>query len=92
MIKKPPAKPATQQGKDRIRFGALAEPLKVQLAIFHFPDDLVEHFQADANAVTRLLIRGFCGEAAARDMRKRLVNKIGKAFQDQVAAAVGMKT
>ena len=58
-------------------FGALAPPLAEQL-----PDgakikrtDLI-HFQKDADAITRLFVRGYLSDAGTSGARKRLMQKI----------------
>lgn len=52
-------------------FGALAPSLKEQLGQF-----CPEEFQADADAITRLEVRGIVIPSGARAARKRLVRSI----------------
>ncbi len=69
-----------------IRFGALCKPITVQLAEqgVNFYGNRSEkstsarHFQRDADAITRLSLRGFMSAAAARNARKKLLGRISK--------------
>lgn len=68
--------------KDTIRLslGALAEPLTAQLrtqGCFLESGD-ADHLQADADAITRLVIRGYMTEAASRRARRRLVERVAE--------------
>lgn len=56
-----------------VRFGALAPSLAQQLD--RKPSD-VELWQRDADAITRLRLRGLISERVARDARKRLLSVI----------------
>ena len=71
-----------------IRFGALSLPLAKQLHGRNLSNDVVECIQRDADAVTRLLIRGFIPESLARKARQRIMKDISK----EVLAAHKAKT
>jgi len=66
-----------------IHFGALVEPLAIQLkdVIQYLPN--IEHFQKDADAIVRLNLRGYISSSAAQTMRKQLVKKIDKEGKEQ---------
>jgi hypothetical protein len=63
------------------RFGALSDPLKVQLdeQKAHVPPLDVLQFQQDANAITRLSLRGLITDGQTRAARQKLTNRIAKA-------------
>lgn len=67
---------------DRIflHFAPLAPPLADQLAEqgVTLPTEDVEHFQHDADAVTRLYLRGLIPFSQAGKVRERLFNRILK--------------
>jgi FAD synthase len=56
-----------------LRFGAVAPPLHQQLGIAPVA---VDPFQADADAITRLVVRGLLSDAEAERARLRLGRKI----------------
>lgn len=67
-----------------IVFGAMAPKLKRQLAgalPASFFDDDVPHWQADADAITRLAIRRLLPEAQVVMARNRLVRSIERATE-----------
>ena len=61
-----------------IHFGALAQLLADQLSGYNISPDLVEHYQMDADSITRLVVRGIIPAGEAEKARKRLVKKIGE--------------
>lgn len=56
-------------------FGATAPPLHEQLGV---SKALAKSWQQDADAITRLKVRGLLGEGEARTARQRLVRSIEK--------------
>jgi hypothetical protein len=56
----------------KIAFGAMCPKLSEQI------DGLPEEFDRDADAITRLIIRGFLSESVATSCRKKLVKNIEK--------------
>ena len=58
-----------------IELGALCKPLSEQLNGY-ISDDKLKIMDADAAAITRLLIRGFIPESVAKNARKKLVRAI----------------
>jgi len=63
-----------------LHFGALAPKLKEQLKEFMvLPDDL-EHAQLDADAITRLSIRGLITGSETLKARRKLGQKLDKAI------------
>lgn len=66
------------QEKIRIGFGALAPSLKKQLdeQRFRYDKSAIDHFQKDADAITRLRVRGLMPAGEVEKERKKLVNKI----------------
>lgn len=61
----------------QIELGALAPSLIEQLAGAVDADKLA-HFDQDADAITRLYVRGYIPESVAGKARKRLVKEISK--------------
>ena len=59
--------------KLEVHFGALSKPLAAQLRHFDIKTD---DFQADADAITRLHLRGFIGDSRTHTARKRLMANI----------------
>lgn len=55
----------------------LSNQLRLQMAVIE-DRDLVAHLQRDADAITRLLVRGLITAKSADTARKRLVRKICK--------------
>jgi hypothetical protein len=68
------------QNTFRIELGALCPPIFQQLSGQGLEMETVylDHAEADATAITRLLIRGFLTDSEARKARKRLVKFIVK--------------
>lgn len=64
--------------KDRLNlsFGVLAEKLSFQLKDFGLPELELNNFQRDADAITRLSIRGLLSESTAKNARLKLLGKI----------------
>jgi len=60
-----------------IEFGALAKPLYIQLGI---GEDLAFHWQLDADAISRLKIRGLLTDREARKAEQRLVDAVERRF------------
>jgi len=61
-----------------IHFGALCPSIAEQLieqGVVTIPDD-INHFQEDADAVTRLVIRGLITDSQASAARRKLLKKI----------------
>lgn len=56
--------------------GAFADPLVKQLRGLRFPADTVKHWQADADAITRLSIRRVLPPSHVIRARARLVDAI----------------
>ena len=65
-----------------IRFGAMAPKLKVQLYQIEnrLSDEQIEHYQKDADAITRLRIRGLLNHSETAKAEKRLVKKLEQNF------------
>jgi len=59
-----------------VAFSALAPPLDKQI-MRHIPG--LDHFQLDADAVTRLSIRGILSDSETKNARKRIVKAMLKA-------------
>ena len=70
-----------------LTFGAFAAPLKKQLRGHRVPSKDVAHFQADADAITRLGIRGLLSDAEKRRARQRLIDRIAKAVPQSAPPA-----
>lgn len=70
--------PAPTSRRLELVFGALAEPLAVQLKR---PPRTVKMWQADSDAITRLLVRGLISDAVGRHARQRLINQIAKEYR-----------
>ena len=61
-----------------VHFGALCPSIAEQLieqGVVTIPDE-INHFQKDADATTRLLIRGLLTDSQTRSARQKLINKI----------------
>jgi len=63
-----------------IHFGALAPKLKEQLKSFQLDDMKLQHIQLDADAITRLLIRGLIPDSVAHKTRQKLIKNITKSI------------
>lgn len=61
--------------KRTIEFGAMASPLWYQLDV---DANLIYDLQDDADAITRLLVRGLITESEGHKARTRLTKKINK--------------
>ena len=61
-----------------ITFGALAKPLREQLALQCLSPNngVVRHWQRDADAISRLSVRGLLTEAGTSQARRRLLKNI----------------
>lgn len=66
-----------------IQFGALAPDIKRQLppGVVMADGDL-EHFQRDADSITRLSVRGLITDAAKNAARQKLMERIVKAVRE----------
>lgn len=68
-----------------IRFGAMAPPIRAQLEEQHImgiPHSLITSFQHDADALTRLAVRGMLPDRAVTAARKRLIQRIRKQIME----------
>lgn len=65
-----------------IEFGALAPPLSEQLAALGIDDETIEHWQRDADAISRLSIRDVLTTREARVARERLWKRMRRVIQD----------
>lgn len=63
-----------------IELGAMAPKLQEQLKGNRISQDNIDLWQMDADAITRLHLRGFISEAVTEAARKKLVSKIQKEF------------
>ncbi len=63
-----------------LSFGAMAPSLDRQLESVGLDCDFkrLAHYQADADAITRLAIRGLLPDSAVKTARKRLVRALGQ--------------
>jgi len=68
-----------------LEFGALAPPLREQLKdaglVIRYKRNLA-HYQRDADAITRIVIRGLISDSQARTARKRLMRRIAAGITD----------
>lgn len=62
-----------------VHMGALADPIAKQAAEQGVEVEGVEHFQADADAITRLAVQGLITDAQKVAARKKLMKRIGEA-------------
>lgn len=62
----------------KLRFGAMPPFIREQLIEqgFTFENNEIEHFQKDADAITRLRVRGLIPDSQIDKMNKKLINKI----------------
>lgn len=66
-----------------IRFGPMAPPLADQLERLGYPvPPDMDHVQRDADAITRLYVRGVLNASAARGARNKLMRELAKAVHD----------
>ena len=68
-----------------LHFGALAQPISVQLAaqeisVGKIGNDL-KHLQQDADAVTRLAVRGYIPDGQKRALHKKLMRRVAEAIK-----------
>lgn len=68
-----------KKGSLALRLGPLAPNLSTQLGESGLDKKQVSQFQQDADAITRLSVRGYISESDARRFRQSLVMKIEKA-------------
>ena len=63
-----------------LHFGALSPTIETQLKEqgLYLDHESVDHCQKDANAITRLMVRGLIPMSVAEKARKKLVNVMGK--------------
>ena len=66
--------------KLQLRFGALCPAIKDQLKEqdFLFGKDEVKYFQEDADAITRLRVRGYLPDSQLDKIRQKLVNRVSE--------------
>lgn len=62
-----------------ILFGATAQKLSSQL---HISQRCVQHLQRDADAITRLLVRGYLSEAQGQRARHKIVRQIARLMRE----------
>lgn len=69
-----------------LSFGALSEPLKKQLAEqgLRMKSKYLQHFQKDADALSRLHIRGLIPDSEVRKIRQKLMKSITKKLLEGV--------
>lgn len=78
-----------QRAMFRIEFGAFAPSLRKQIIAGGFTTKDVKaskdltHCQLDADAVSRLLVRGIITQSSADSARKKIVKKIGFLIEEQ---------
>jgi hypothetical protein len=78
-----------QRTEFQIEFGAFAPTLRQQIIASGFTTKDVKasknltHCQIDADAVSRLSVRGIITQAAADSARKKIVKKIGTLIERQ---------
>jgi hypothetical protein len=65
-----------------LSFGALSPPLSEQLAGLGLKVLTIRHFQRDADAITRLLVRGLMSESHGHLARGRLARRISEAIRE----------
>ena len=79
----------TSEQSFRIEFGAFAPPLREQLIAAGYTTKDVKaskdltHCQFDADAVSRLSVRGIITQSSADSARKKIVKKIGSLIEKQ---------
>lgn len=62
-----------------VRFGALAPPIYEQLDT---DEELMAHYQMDADAVVRLAVRGMLSEAETHRARKRILKRVIREYRE----------
>jgi hypothetical protein len=66
-----------------VHFGALCPSIAEQLieqGVVAIPDE-INHFQGDADAITRLMFRGMLSDSQAHTARQKLLKKIVRAVE-----------
>lgn len=58
-----------------VELGTFCKPLSEQLQGY-IPEDKLKIMDADADAITRLLLRGFIPESVAKNARRKLVRAV----------------
>jgi hypothetical protein len=74
-----------------LRFGAMADSLKEQVesqAGIIFTDDELKHFQANADAVTRLNLYSLISDSQAQAARKKIVKKMELLWKSKTEGVV----
>jgi hypothetical protein len=66
-----------------LKFGALSPKISEQLKLTHLSKKSLRHYDLDADAITRLHVRGLMNDSTARRTRQRLVNRIDTEFNVQ---------
>lgn len=64
-----------------IYFGATCEPLAVQLQGYELGSLCIPHAQADADAITRLYVRGYISQKVKDAAQARLVKEMKRAMK-----------
>lgn len=67
-----------------LRLGALAPELSTQLGESGLDKKQIRQYQQDADAITRLSVRGYISESDARRFRQSLVMKIERQVRDGI--------
>ena len=77
-----PAAHLTQKAEPvvSLRFGAVSPKLARQLAAHHLDRESIRHWQMDADAITRLVIRRLLTDAQAKQARQKLIDAIARAI------------
>lgn len=70
-----------KQPMAEIYFGATCAPLREQLAGYELGSLCLPHAQADADAITRLYVRGYITQAVKDAAQKRLVGEMKRAMK-----------
>lgn len=65
-------------GRIELSFGVLSPKIAEQLATQNagIEPDRLEHFQKDADAISRLHVRGLLPDSTAKNIREKLMKKI----------------
>ena len=72
---------ALKKEKAGITFGAMADPLRIQLEMTGIDAGTINHFQRDADAIVRLNVRGLLSDTETRKARLRVVKKLAVAIE-----------
>lgn len=72
-------------GKFGLHFGAICDPIAKQISgqQLKFDKSEVSHYQKDADAITRLRIRGYLPDSTLKKAQQKLFKKITKHVQEQ---------